>query len=342
MKIIYWTGCLNFVAIFFTLGLQAENLSDSVFELKKHEYWSIQIENDILANSGDHYYTHGTQVSRMVADVPPPWLRNLASIFPSFDAGDLISGSNYTVGQKIFTADNTQAIPVQNNDRPYAGYLYFSASLLSDVSSENAIDAGNLLEFTLGLVGPSALAEQIQSGIHDLFGSDRVSGWDSQLSDELALGVSYTRFWQKILYLSGSLKYAVVPHVNLTLGNVYTYAASGAMLRLGTQLENDLAPPNIRPGFPGLSLFRPSKQYNWYVFAGMEARWIGRNIFLDGNTVRNSYSVDKKSMVADFQFGVVFQMGNVRYSLSNVLRTKEFEQQNGNMSFGAVNVSFLL
>ena len=32
----------------------------------------------------------------------------------------------------------------------------------------------------------------------------------------------------------------------------------------------------------------------------------------------------------------------VKYEQVTYLRTKEFEQQNGNMSFGAVNVSFLL
>ncbi|MCW8855201.1 MAG: lipid A deacylase LpxR family protein [Gammaproteobacteria bacterium] len=310
-------------------------------ELNQHEYWSIQLENDVLAKSGDHYYTHGTQVSRTVAGDAPQWLQDLAVLFPVFESDGLVNGVNYTVGQKIFTADNTQATQPLINDRPYAGYLYFSASLLSSVSRKNNMDSGNVLEFTTGLVGPSALAEEVQSVIHDLFNSDRVNGWGNQLSDELALGVSYARFWQKIRPLSGSLKYSLAPHVNVTLGNVYTYAASGFMLRVGRQLENDFAPPNIRPGFPGLSLFRPSKQYNWYIFAGMEGRWVVRNIFLDGNTFRDSYSVDKKSLVGDFQFGFVFQTGNVRYSLSNVLRTKEFDQQNGNMSFGAINISFL-
>ncbi len=305
------------------------------------EYWSIQFENDFFSRSGDRYYTHGTEISRTLMGQPGQWLKDLATFFPVFESDGALEGVNYSIGQKIFTPDDIQTSALVVNDRPYAGYLYFSATMLSRVSRKNNLDVGNLMEFTIGIVGPGAQAEEVQSSYHDLISIDRANGWDNQLQDELGIGLSYTRFWRYIKPL-GSLDYGMTPHANLVFGNVYTYAASGIMFRYGTHLNNDLAPPNIRPGFPGLSLFKPNRQNNWYLFAGIEGRAVARNIFLDGNTFRESHSVNKKSLVADFQYGVVFQTGNMRFSISNMIRSKEFEGQKDKTNFGAVNFSFVL
>ena len=306
------------------------------------EYWGIQLENDFFARSGDRYYTHGTQVSRMLMGEPPQWIQDTATLFPAFKSDGVINGVNYTIGQKIFTPDNTGATDLVINDRPYAGYLYISATLLSRISTQDNIDTGNLLEFTLGIVGPSALAEEAQTGYHDLIGIDSPNGWDNQLSNEPGVGLSYARFWRHITPLNSSLQYGMTPHVSVALGNVYTYAASGVMFRTGTHLYNDLAPPNIRPGFPGLAFFRTSKQNSWYLFAGAEGRAVARNIFLDGNTFSDSHSVDKKPLVGDLQYGFVFQTGNMRFSISNMIRTKEYENQKDKTHFGAINLSFLI
>ena len=319
--------------------LSAEQASTDVVG---QEYWGIQLENDFFARSGDRYYTHGTQVSRMLMHEPPQWIQGIAALFPAFESDGQIRAVNYTVGQTIFTPDDTEATALVVNDRPYAGYLYFSAALLSSVSRHNNIDVGNLLEMTIGIVGPASLAENAQTRYHELIDIDVPQGWDNQLSNEPGFGISYARFWRHITPLYGNLQFGMTPHVNVELGNVYSYVASGLMFRSGTQLGNDLAPPNIRPGFPGLSFFKSSQQSSWYVFAGIEARAVARNIFLDGNTFRDSHSVNKKLLVGDLQFGVVFQTGGMRFALSNMIRTKEYDSQKDKTHFGAVNISFAI
>jgi len=338
---VYQVFCLILFLMLFSLNAQAVNDANQKLDLTRGEYWSIQLENDFFAQSGDRYYTHGTEVSRMVMGEPPQWIESIATFFPAFESDGVISGVSYSIGQKIFTPENTDTTALVVNDRPYAGYLYFTTAVLSRVSRENNMDTGNLIEFTIGIVGPSALGEEVQNGFHDLIDIDTAKGWENQLNNELGIGLSYARFWRNIKSL-GSVDYAITPHVNLALGNVYTYAASGVMFRFGTHLENDLAPPNIRPGFPGLSLFRPVKQSNWYLFAGIEGRAVARNIFLDGNTFNESHSVDKNLLVGDLQFGFVFQTGKMRLSISNMVRTKEFKGQKDNTQFGAINISFML
>jgi hypothetical protein len=75
------------------------------------------------------------------------------------------------------------------------------------------------------------------------------------------------------------------------------------------------------------------------LFAGAEGRAVVRNIFLDGNSFRNSRSVDKRPFVGDLQFGGVLLWNNVRLSYTQVLRTREFETQGKKDNFGSLAVS---
>ena len=77
----------------------------------------------------------------------------------------------------------------------------------------------------------------------------------------------------------------------------------------------------------------------WSAFAGLYGRAVARNIFLDGNTFRDSMSVHKKSFVADGQAGVALRVGRLLFSYTYVLRGEEYFGQHGNSRFGAVGIS---
>lgn len=302
-------------------------------------YFSVQMENDFFANSGDRYYTHGTQFSRLKVEAPPAWLDRLSEWVPLYQKGELLNLVNYTLGQKIYTPDDTEASAVVKGDRPYAGYLYAGIAVLSQIYSTPTVDHGNLFEITLGVVGPSALSEQSQKGFHDLIGIDSPNGWDNQLQDEPALGLSYARFWRIVRPLGDKLEFGVNPHLNMVAGNVYTYGAGGLLFRLGDNLKKDLNPPNIRPGFIGLPYFRGGAS-SWYVYLGLEGRLVARDIFLDGNTFKESHSVEKENLVGDLQFGIVYMTDHWRVAFSNMARTREYSTQEENTRYGAVNISY--
>ncbi len=301
---------------------------------------SVQLENDFFAGTGDRYYTHGTQLSLLQATTPPDWLAALAERIPFYQAGSQLNLVNYTLGQKIFTPDDTVATARIPGDRPYAGYLYVSAAVLSQIGSNDSVDYGNLFELTLGVVGPSAMGKEIQTGFHDLIGIDSPRGWDTQLQDEPALGLSYSRFWRLVQPVSGQLELGISPHVTAAVGNVHTYGAGGIIFRVGHNLRRDLSPPNIRPGFPGLAYFRAGSTPGWYFYLGFESRLVARDLFLDGNTFKESHHVDKEPLVGDMQFGFVYLFDDLRIAFSNMLRTAEYRTQQTNTHYGAVNLSW--
>lgn len=308
-------------------------------------FFSVQYENDLFTPSNsDRHYTSGLQLSLLKKEAPPALLQKFAKWTPFYQQGSDLNLVQYTVGHKIFTPDDILTSELQPDDRPYAGYLYFAASVLSRISHSEYLDDGNQFEVTIGIIGPSALGEQIQTSVHELIDSDIPAGWDNQLHDELALGLSYTRFWRLIQPLSSSSgnhrEFGINPQISASVGNIYTYAAGGVMFRYGNNLRRDLSPPNIRPGFPGVIYFKSSKKDSWYVFLGFESRLVIRDIFLDGNSFGDSHSVNKEFLVGDMQYGFVYLLNDMRISFSNMLRTNEFSGQKQATNYGAINLSF--
>lgn len=241
----------------------------------------------------------------------------------------------YSLGQSIFTPDDITIRELVPDDRPYAGWLYAGVGLES--VGEGFRDN---MEINLGVVGPASFAEDVQTTWHEWFGFRRPQGWDNQLRNEPGIQINLERKWRawkpdRDDIFDTDMAY----HVGVGLGNIITQAAVGMTLRIGHDLRDDYAPPRIRPSLPGSDHFISRGWFGWYLFAGVEARAVAHNIFLDGNSFRDSHSVDKKNVVADFQAGVAIFINRVRLSYTHVLRTKEFDTQDAPAQFGAFSAS---
>ncbi len=295
---------------------------------------SLVFENDLFYDE-DRHYTNGVRAAWLSRpDTTPRWALRAARWFPLFpDGGSVRTG--YALGQNMYTPTDITLEDPPDDDRPYAGWLYGSIGLIAETGRR--LDQ---LELTLGIVGPASLAEHTQKLVHEITGSDEPRGWDTQLKNEPGIVLTYQRSWRG--YVSESVAgfaFDVTPHAGGAIGNVFTYANAGLTLRFGRRLPLDYGPPRIQPSLPGSGFFVPRDGFGWYLFAGVEGRAVARNIFLDGNTFRDSRSVDKEPLVGDLQFGIAFSWGDIRLSYTHVLRTREFEGQDGGDEFGAFSLS---
>ena len=66
---------------------------------------------------------------------------------------------------------------------------------------------------------------------------------------------------------------------------------------------------------------------------------MARDIFLDGNTWRDSPSVDKETLVGDSYWGVGVILRQWQFTYTYVVRSKEFKAQREVNQFGSVAVS---
>ena len=296
----------------------------------------VVLENDAFYGV-DRHYTNGLMVIWVPGrDAPTPgWVMTLARLMPWFpEQGEIHHG--YAFGQSMFTpSDITMANPPLR-DRPYAGWLYGTVGL--GVESGRQLDQFGM---TFGMVGPASLAEQFQKFVHRVLPGNEPQGWDTQLGNEPGIVATYRRSWRGVATstLSGA-QLDFTPHLGAALGNVFTYGNAGGTVRYGKRLPNDYGPPRIQPGLSGSGDLSPVSAFGWYLFAGIEGRAIARNIFLDGNTFRDSRSVDKKHLVGDLQIGFVLNWSDLRLSYTHVLRTREFQTQGNEDNFGSFSLSY--
>lgn len=301
--------------------------------------WSVQIENDMFGSGVDQHYTHGTRISAQVPLDDEGWLTrkvlHLSDRTPGY-ATIATSRVSYVLGQSMYTPSDITIPAPQPNDRPYAGWTYVGAAV--ETVRPKTTD---IIELNVGIVGPSSYAEQIQTRVHDIVGSPEPRGWEHQLSDEPGIVLAYVRRWRdKPLGDLYGWSSDVVPHAGLNAGNIFTYGAIGATFRIGHNLATDEGPPRaIRPSLPGSDFFDADAMPGGYFFVGFEARAMARNIFLDGNTFRDSASVDKELLVGDIQAGFVLNAGSYRLALSQTIRSREFEGQESTDMFGALTLS---
>lgn len=313
-------------------------------EVSDSGVFTIQYENDVLAGT-DRHYTNGirlTYVSLKLRD-QIPWARDVLQWLYPFDPGaDARVG--ISLGQSMFTpGDITVAEPIPD-DRPYAGWLY--AGFFLNVEGSRSLvgadfDVLDTLELDLGVVGPASLAEQTQKFVHEIIGSPDPKGWDNQLKNEPGVLLILERKLRTSSLRLGPFEMDAVPSAGVSLGNVETSANIGSIVRFGQGLEVDYGPPMIRPKLSGRTFFdRAPRPFDWYFFAGATGRFVARDIFLDGNTFRDSPSVDKKNVVGTFSAGAAAVYHGVRLTFSYVFNTREFDGQVSPDRFGAVSLSF--
>lgn len=293
---------------------------------------TLQGENDVVSGT-DKDYTNGLRLQYLSPEVSVDHVsQRIAREIPFLQLDDKLR-FGVALGQSLFTPRQTGRADLIPDDRPYAGWLYLSLSILSyDDSSDVIGETGNVsfsqsLVLDLGVVGPAAGGEFVQNEFHSLIGVDRAQGWDNQLDNEPGIMLTYERKWRQWRiddFAVGpvALDMDLMPHFGGAAGNVMTYAALGAGFRIGQGIERDFGPPRVRPGMPGSGHFRPNG-VSWYLFAGADGRAVARNIFLDGNSFQDSHRLDRRILVGDVQAGLVITFGNMRVSYTQVLRSPE-------------------
>ena len=289
------------------------------------------LENDIFAFT-DRYYTHGMKLS---------WTSRERHS-SRFDSA-VQRAFSLSFGQNIYTPADTERTDLIAEDRPYAGISYFS--LAFHRSENQSLDT---LEFLLGMVGPHSYAGQIQRFVHNLFKFTDPKGWEHQLKDELVFAAAFDRKW-RILRLREGKKfgYDMIGHVGGSLGNLMTAATAGCQFRIGWNIPPDFGSSLIRPGGENGTFInhRPTRsaehsRFGIHSYIYVAGHAVYRNIFLDGNTFRESHRVDKNPFVADIVAGIVMTFKRVKFSYAYVYRTKQFKTQSEPQIFGALNFSF--
>jgi hypothetical protein len=295
---------------------------------------SIVVENDLFGGT-DRNYSNGLRLEWVrPTDDFNSWLLSAARTQPFVDLDGTPLRDGFAVSHTLYTPrDITLAVPPAD-DHPYAAHL--SVQWFAVASQANA---ENTVIIDIGLIGPSAGGAFIQESWHQLLDGETPRGWDAQLNDEIVFAISGQRAVRRAWPSIGPVELDALTHAGLTLGTLRTSASAGATVRAGFGLNQAFAPPRLRPAIGPSSLYRPGEGFAGYVFAGVGAYGVVRDVFLDGNTFTSSASVDKYFAVADLQAGAAVHAGRYRLAFTYVVRTEQFKGQDGMQKFGAISLS---
>ncbi len=243
------------------------------------------------------------------------------------------------LGQNLYTPRRITVAQPQPFDRPWAAWLYIGG--VAQSVERNRLQT---VELDVGMIGPAALGKLVQTEWHKLVGADQPQGWGNQLHNEPGVLLAYLEKWR----YGPITGVQAVPHFGATVGNVLTLVRAGGLVRLGFNMSG-FGPDTIEPGGAMLQRTRMAdtqaekNNHEWYVFAGFDARLVARNIFLDGNTFRDSATVDRRVYVHDVKLGFSMRIAPVRLSITHIRRSEEFATPlggGGGQKFYSVNVGW--
>lgn len=310
---------------------------------------AFRVDNDLFGGEHqDQGYTNGaslTFVSPNLTDyTDDPCLPRLARavnrylerLHPGqFQQQNMV----FSIGQGLFTPTDYTRKDLIEDDRPYAGVLL--ASFGYNVRNETQLRTTQL---QLGVVGPAALGRQVQNAVHDLLGDDKFQGWDNQLHNEPVVRLVHERMrrWPGDSAVNaGGWGWDAISHWGGAVGNLSTHANGGFEVRFGWRLPDDFGSSPLRPAGENTAPSSQSWAPGWstHLFLTTDARWVLRDITLDGNTFRNSHSVDKRPFVADIGYGLALRRGHWKFALARYHRTREFDRQKETPVFGSFTIS---
>lgn len=298
---------------------------------------TVKSENDSYSHEGDDgHYTNGVELIWSFETDESHWLRNIASSLPGWASED-VDGGAYRLTHQIYTPDNIRIPRLIENDRPYAGLLMGGVSLFDNVRHLGWREARSL-NLDVGMVGPASGAEVVQREFHEVIGGDKPRGWDHQLDNEPVVNASYKHAWIGGSSL-GDLDIEYGPRLGFSLGNLYTYAATGLGVRIGSELDSSFGIPAIAPAQGGWSHFQRGQGFNWQLFASLEGRYMAHNLLLDGNTFEDSHSVDRNEWVGDALVGASLTWDRWQVTFAHAWRTDEFAGQDSHHAFGSITLS---
>ncbi|GAC1300291.1 MAG: lipid A deacylase LpxR family protein [Mucilaginibacter sp.] len=283
-----------------------------------------QTDNDsYLLKGSDKYYTDGTFI----------YYRHALKIKSSDSTLLANKVLGFETGQKIFNPQSGFVPGPQYVDRPFAAYLYIGGTLNLLYKNESNLKLGA----QLGVVGPAALGEQVQSFIHRTFGFYRVGGWQYQIKNDVEINLSAE--YNKLVARTSGLDVSFSGYANL--GNGFTGAGAGPLVRIGlfNQLFHSVSTQStairnesIAPLHPQEIFFYYKPQFNYVVYdATIQGGLFDKR---DPNSLEIVQT--KEPFIFSQQFGIAFTTKRFVVDAAAIYHTKDVKEMVRKHQWGSI------
>jgi len=315
----------HFNIIFFLLlsiVLHAQKIDNtaSFRDMQRERYFRFNYENDFFTAS-DLYYTQGYQF-----ELVTPWLRKnpVNHLFLKLKNSEQKYGLVFENLGYIPTS--IKIANIQYGDRPYAATIALKSFLVSTDTLRRSRLSSSLV---VGMIGPVALGNEIQTGIHKWIGDEIPRGWHNQIANDLVL--DYELAYEKQLF-----RYKRLMALNLDakahMGTFNTFASLGVNATFGL-INTPFAPVNN------------TKKFAAYVFTQPHFKAIGYDASMQGGVfTRSPYTIAANGIerfVFENNYGIIIQFRTLYFEYFRNDISEEFKS-GASHKWGGFKIGFTI
>lgn len=299
---------LSLLFLLISFGLKAQ--TDSLQKLldKTNRYFSFNYDNDFFSAT-DRYYTQGVYIELIAPFLKKSPLSRV--LIPLNKRSQHYYG--FAARQDCFTPGSIRYDTLNYLDRPFAATMYISQFLVS-------IDDIKKRRFTtkldLGIIGPCAVCEEEQKGIHRALVNIQPLGWENQLSTDYIL--NYSLGLEQGLFSSNYFE--AIASGDLRAGTIYDDVSLSLMVRGGFMAGY----------FKQLGIIRNAtkNKFQFYAFAKAKTKFVGYNAPMQGGLFdKDIHSLPASSInryVLQGTYGIVIAYKRFSAEYTKVYQSPEF------------------
>ena len=308
---------MNRLALFVNIFLfsevtwgQAIDAAASFRMIDSDAFVRLHYENDFFSAT-DYYYSQGIN------------LEIVHPVFKKFFLNKILVSAKGHKQEGIafehngFTPTSTDYAEILYGDRPYAGTL---TGRVLKYSSNDSLRKRVTSSLTLGVIGPAAGGQAMQSTIHQWINDSQPLGWPNQIQNDVV--INYEASLEKNLLLeSGTV--VINGFGKIRAGTLSTKLSSGLVLMFG-RLN-----PRIATCFTG-GAQAPGRKLTFHFYLQPMVNLVGYDATLQGGVFNKSspYTISSND-VTRFTFqsnaGVVVSLASLYLEYFQTYLTREFE-----------------
>lgn len=210
--------------------------------------------------------------------------------------------------QDCFTPASIRRDTILKGDRPYSATIFLGHYKVSNDEKKKQRLAS---ELDLGAIGPCAMCEEEQKGIHKALDNLQPLGWQFQIANDVYL--NYRLRYDRNILAGRFMDLTALAEVNA--GTIYDNAALGANLRLGSM--------------QGYFENQRSRKFQFYGFAQGWAKAVGYNAALQGGLFSKSINTLTQAEIAPVvlkgTFGANLSYKGISLEYGRVFITREIK-----------------
>jgi lipid A 3-O-deacylase len=299
--------CLIVVLLMCCCSVQAQ-LVDHVSTFRtidNKSYFRFHYDNDYFTKT-DYYYSQGITLEYVHPSIEKFPLSKLLIKPP---AANLTYGLAFNIFG--YTPTSIRSDSILYGDRPYASCLSFKTfAIASDSARQQRISSA----ISIGIIGPAAQGEEIQTGIHRWLKNVLPKGWQYQVKNDII--IDYQMSYEKKL---------------LDLDNHFllNYTAEARLGTLNDKLGGGFNFMSGNFNNPYQPAGKNKKKLAWYLYGQSRLYFIGYDASLQGGLFNHQspYTVSSRNVsrvVYQADAGVIVNFQKLYLSYTQSFLTKEF------------------